>query len=74
MSQSLVSMMLTIFYVVWLLAVLVFLWMVWRNGVTRSQRLESALVEAALVSAKAAGKTAEAVLILAQEQGKHTLP
>lgn len=69
--NQLVTVIITIFYITWLLAVLVLLWLVWRNGVTRSQRLEEALVDATLTTAKAASKTAEAVWAMVQEQNKN---
>lgn len=57
--------MLTLFYVVWLLAVLVFLWLIWRDSVRRADKLEQTLVNATMTAAQAASSAAEAARLLA---------
>lgn len=51
---------LTIFYIVWLIAVLVFLGLIWRDTRSHIHRMERALVEVAMKSAEAAHTAAEA--------------
>jgi Flp pilus assembly protein TadB len=59
---------LTTFYVLWLVAVLLFLWMIWRNGASRAEKLETTLSDATLITARAADKAVEAALLLARRE------
>jgi len=53
----------TIFYIVWLCGVLVFLWLIWRSSV----RVTPALIDAATKSATAAQIAVEAARTLAEQ-------
>ncbi len=59
---------LTLFYVVWLLAVLVLLWLIWRDSVKRAQALDKTLIDATLKASEAARQAAEASRILAGQK------
>lgn len=65
---------LTFFYVLWLCAVLLFLWFIWRNGEQRTQRLEQSLIDSALKSAEAAKIAAEAARAAVEHKGSHLTP
>lgn len=56
---------LSLFYVCWLIVVLIFLWMIWHNGVKRAERIEQALIDAALITATAARQSADTAHTLA---------
>jgi hypothetical protein len=60
---------LTIFYVLWLCAVLALLWLIWRNGVRYTMRLEQTLINAALKASDAAQKAAESAHALVEKLG-----
>lgn len=60
---------LTLFYVAWLLAVLVLLWLIWRDSVRRAQQLDKTLIDATLKAAEAAQGAAEAARLLAIQKG-----
>jgi hypothetical protein len=61
---------LTGFYLAWLLAVLLFLWLIWRDSVKRAQQLEQTLVNATLTAAEASRHAAEAARLLALRQAQ----
>lgn len=66
---------LTIIYMLCIVAIVVLLWFIWHSGVKRSQRLEQALIDAALSNAASTRKTAEAADTLAKKQtGEHQVP
>ncbi len=58
---------LTLFYVAWLIAVLVLLWLIWRDSVNRAAQLDKTLIEATLKASEAAKQAAEAARILAEQ-------
>ena len=58
----------TIFDLAWLCAVLVLLFAIWRGGATRLYRLQQTLIEAAMKSAEAAKRAADAAYLLAEER------
>ncbi len=67
----------TIIYLVWLFAVLVFLYLIWRRGAIQMERLRNAVIDASvknadatLKTAKAAQDAAEAASILAKRLEK----
>ncbi len=55
----------SIFDVVWLVVVLIFLYLIWRKGVQHTQQLEQTLIRATMQTAQAAEKAAEAAFVLA---------
>lgn len=59
---------LTTVYIVWLFAVLVFLFLIWRSANGQLQRMQATLIDAATTSAQAAQKAAEAVYLLAHQE------
>jgi hypothetical protein len=68
---------LTIVYLVWLFAVLVFLYLIWRRGAIQMERLRNAVIDASvknadasLKAADAAQKAADAASILAKRVEK----
>ncbi len=66
---------LTIFYVVWLCAVLVFLFLIWRTTRSYIREMEGTVLDAIKVSAEAANRSAEAAAklatVLESEQNHH---
>lgn len=56
---------LTIFYIIWLFAVLFVMVMVWKKQVNRLEKLELSLMKDSKVTAQAAEKSAEAACMLA---------
>ena len=66
---------LTIFYVVWLCAVLVFLFLIWRTTRSYIREMEGTVLDAIKVSAEAARTSAEAAAklatVLESEQNHH---
>ena len=66
---------LTIFYVCWLLAVLVFLFLIWRTTRSYIREMEGTVLDAIRVSAEAARTSAEAAAklatVLESEQNHH---
>jgi len=61
---------LTIFYVVWLIAVLILLWLIWHSSENRLkhiEKMEQVQFDAAMVTAKAAQKAADTAYILAEK-------
>lgn len=59
---------LTIFDIVWLCSVLVFLFLIWRASQGHTQRLEKTLIDAVQTSTEAARKSAETAQLLAAKQ------
>lgn len=68
------QMILTIIFYIWLFAVLLLLWLIWRGSAKHMQRLQQTLVEVAMKSAEAAQKAAEAAFRLAEKLGGHPQP
>lgn len=68
------QMILTILFYLWLFAVLVLLWLIWRGAAKQMMRLQQTLVEVAMKSAEAAQKAAAAAHRLAEQLGGHPLP
>jgi uncharacterized membrane protein len=62
------TLLLTIFYVVWLCAVLVLLYGIWRSSTNHVHRMEQTLVDVAMKSAEAAKAAGDAVSRLAPPQ------
>lgn len=52
----------TLFDVVWLSAVFVLLWLIWRSSTTHARNLEKTLIDVARADSESARKTANAVL------------
>ena len=65
---------LTTFYVCWLIAVLVFLYVIWRTGARSLQRLEDVLSDSMLTTAQSARRAAEAAYLLAQQGQRESTP
>jgi hypothetical protein len=59
---------LTLLFYVMMALVLWLLWAIWRDSTKRMQRLEQALADAALRTAAAAERAAEAAYLLAKER------
>ena len=57
---------LTIIFYMLIIAILVFVGLIWREGARRRQTTDKTLIDAALTSAQAANKGAEAALLSAQ--------
>jgi len=52
----------TIVYLVWLFAVLVFLYLIWRRGAIQMERLRNAVIDASIKNADSTQKAVEAAL------------
>lgn len=55
----------TSFYMLWLIAVLAFLYMIWRRGIEHTAQIEHTLIRSTIDTAKAAQNAAEAAFVLA---------
>ena len=60
-----VTIVLNVFFVLWLFAVLFIAWMIWRKQVQRLENLETSLMRDSKTSAEAAKLSAEAACMLA---------
>ena len=66
---------LTIFYVIWLCAVLVLLILIWQTNARYVRKMEATMLQSRAISAQAALKSAEAAerlaAMLQEERGRH---
>lgn len=68
------QLLLTSFYLIWLCAVLVFLFLIWRTTHRYIKEMEGTVIEASRISAEAARRAAETAEKLAEmlvEKGQH---
>jgi uncharacterized membrane protein len=64
---------LTIFYLIWLIAVLIFLFLIWWSTTRYIRKMEDTMIQSRAISAQAALKSAEAASRLAEmlEEKEH---
>ena len=63
-----IQVILTLIFYVLLIAILVLVTLMWRSSVTRTEKLQQALIDATKASTTAAKESAEAVRILADKE------
>jgi hypothetical protein len=66
--QMVLQFILTLVFYVWLFAILVLLWLIWRTSVKHIHRMEITMFDAAMTSAQAAKTAAEAMQQLVEKK------
>lgn len=63
-TNNLFTIAVTIFYIVWLIAVLIFMWLIWRSNTKHIRQMEQTLVNVAMMDAESARQAIDSARIL----------